>query len=60
MLERPNPNPNQLPGMELEVIRIKWMSDGKGATIFAGEHSTRKAKETPSIPVEFGDAEPPL
>jgi len=28
----------------LKVQRIKWMADGKGATIFAGKHSVRKAK----------------
>jgi hypothetical protein len=45
---------------KLAVTRIKPMKDGKGFTLFVGKHSVRKPKETPSIPVEFGDAEPPL
>jgi len=44
---------------KLTVTRIKPMKDGKGATIFAGKHSTRKPKEVPSIPVEFGDVKSP-
>lgn len=39
----------------LKINRIKWMADGKGCTIFAGKHSTRKPKEVPAPEEPKGD-----
>jgi hypothetical protein len=43
-LKKPNLKPNEVPTVYFKVQRIKWMSDGKGCTIFAGKHSVRKPK----------------